>query len=157
VSLGYLPELFRNFADIGSAEMPWLFGQGGIEIGPIPAGSPVGLLSNLNQLSEEPSKRLERDARFAKAVLDLTADLKRLGKYVSDEQADAVLVKRVDELLALSKCPDLVVNRGHYFGTDYLEPAEKADPNLRAKAISDRGAGLSDSDKRALIEFLKTF
>jgi hypothetical protein len=49
------------------------------------------------------------------------------------------------------------VNRGHYFGTDYLEPAEKADPALRSQAVSDRGTGLSDQDKRALIEFLKTF
>ena len=60
-------------------------------------------------------------------------------------------------MLSLSKCPDLVVNRGHYFGTDYLEPAEKADPQLRAKALSDRGPALSDEDKRALIEFIKTF
>ena len=117
----------------------------------------MGLLSNLNPLSEDPSKRLERDAQLAKVVLDLTADLKKLGKYASDEQAEAVLVQRVDEMLALSKCPDLVVNRGHYFGTDYLEPAEKADANLRAQAVSDRGPGLSDADKRALIEFLKTF
>jgi hypothetical protein len=49
------------------------------------------------------------------------------------------------------------VNRGHYFGTDYLEPAEKADLQLRAKALSDRGPALSDHDKRALIEFIKTF
>jgi hypothetical protein len=44
-------------------------------------------------------------------------------------------------MLALSKCKDFVVNRGHYFGTDYL----KEEP------------GLGDADKRALIEFLKTF
>jgi hypothetical protein len=44
-------------------------------------------------------------------------------------------------LLALNKCPDFEVNRGHYFGTGML-PGEPA---------------LSDSDKRALIEFLKTF
>ena len=157
VSLGYLPEAFRHFYDIGEAELPWLFGNGGIEIGPIPAGAPVGLLANLNPLSEDPSKRVERDAQLAKVILDLTSDLKKLGKYASDEQAEATLVKRVDEMLALSKCPDLVVNRGHYFGTDYLEPAEKADPTLTAKAISDRGTGLSDQDKRALIEFLKTF
>jgi hypothetical protein len=37
-----------------------------------------------------------------------------------------------------------VVNRGHYFGTDQLNK----DENER---------GLSDEDKRALIEFLKTF
>jgi hypothetical protein len=40
----------------------------------------------------------------------------------------------VDRLLNLSKCPDFVVNRGHIFGST-----------------------LSDVDKRALIEFLKTF
>ncbi len=54
----------------------------------------------------------------------------------------------MDQLLSLSKCPDLVVNRGHYFGTDFLEPGEKA---------GVRPPGLSDADKRALIEFLKTF
>ena len=43
--------------------------------------------------------------------------------------------------MKLSKCPDYVVNRGHYFGTSYF----KEEP------------GLSDPDKRALIEFLKTF
>ena len=46
----------------------------------------------------------------------------------------------VDPLLELSKCPDFVVNRGHYFGTSYF----KEEP------------GLSDEDKWALIEFLKT-
>jgi hypothetical protein len=44
-------------------------------------------------------------------------------------------------LLALNKCPDFEVNRGHYFGTGRT-PGEP---------------GLSDSDKLALIEFLKTF
>jgi len=43
--------------------------------------------------------------------------------------------------MELSKCPDFVVNRGHYFGT------EKAGD----------GPGLSDADKRALIALLKTF
>jgi hypothetical protein len=44
-------------------------------------------------------------------------------------------------MLAVSKCPDFVVNRGHYFGTGRV-PGEPA---------------LSDRDKRALIAFLKTF
>jgi hypothetical protein len=44
-------------------------------------------------------------------------------------------------MLKLSKCPDFVVNRGHYFGTN----------------LSPDGSTLSDDDKRALIEFLKTF
>jgi hypothetical protein len=46
-----------------------------------------------------------------------------------------------EDMWALSKCKDLVVNKGHYFGTDYF----KEEP------------GLSDADKRALIAFLKTF
>ena len=41
-----------------------------------------------------------------------------------------------------------MVNRGHYFGTGYVEPGD-ANP-LKEPA-------LSDPDKRALIEFLKTF
>ena len=46
----------------------------------------------------------------------------------------------VDPMLELSKCKDFVVNRGHYFGTDKF--AEEP--------------GLSDAQKRDLIEFLKT-
>jgi hypothetical protein len=45
-----------------------------------------------------------------------------------------VFAPLVPQLLALSKCPDLVVNRGHKFGTT-----------------------LPDDDKRALIALLKTF
>ena len=43
-------------------------------------------------------------------------------------------------LLAISKCPDYVINKGHYFGTN-LFPDEP---------------GLSDDEKRDLIGFLKT-
>jgi hypothetical protein len=41
----------------------------------------------------------------------------------------------------LSKCPDYIVNRGHYFGTSFFQEEP----------------GLSDAEKNALIEFLKTF
>jgi hypothetical protein len=51
-------------------------------------------------------------------------------------------------MLAVSKCPDFVVNRGHYFGTGFVDPGS-TDP------IGE--PALSDDDKRALIEFLKTF
>jgi hypothetical protein len=50
------------------------------------------------------------------------------------EQATAELIKAVPELLAANKCPDFIEDKGHYFGTD-----------------------LPDSDKRALIEYMKTF
>ena len=154
VSLGYLPGFLQKSFSFGQSFAPWIFGEVGIQLGPIPAGTPVGLLSNLNPLSEDPdtAKVLAHDRQLAKLVLDLNEDLKKLGKYASDEQAAAVLGKQVNQLLDLSKCRDLVVNRGHYFGTGYVEPAE-----TREQALRDRGPGLSDEDKRALIEFLKTF
>ena len=42
----------------------------------------------------------------------------------------------VEPLLELSKCPDFVVNRGHYFGTDQLQKEEN-EPGLVTK-ISER-------------------
>lgn len=50
------------------------------------------------------------------------------------DAATAELAKAVPELLAANKCPDFVEDKGHYFGTE-----------------------LPDDDKRALIEYLKTF
>ncbi len=61
----------------------------------------------------------------------------------SDEELRQVFANLRGPLLELNKCPDFVVNRGHYFGTSYFK--EKDEP------------GLSDDDKWALIEFLKTF
>ena len=54
-------------------------------------------------------------------------------RNLSPDEATSELVKLVPELLAANKCPDFIEDEGHYFGTD-----------------------LPDSDKRALIEFLKT-
>ena len=74
-------------------------------------------------------------------------DLKKLPPNATDDQARQVLANLVDPLLEMSKCPDYVVNRGHYFGTGYTEPGDANPLNEPA---------LSDQDKRALIEFLKT-
>jgi len=139
VSAGYLPEALQK-----------AFGPDGLELGPIPEGAPIGLLANLNPLSEDPDplKKAEHAAQLLKLVVTLGGDLKKLGKNASDAQAAQVFSNAVDQLLGLSKCPDLIVNRGHYFGTDFREPGEAADA---------RPPGLSDADKRALIEFLKTF
>jgi hypothetical protein len=62
----------------------------------------------------------------------------------SDEETARHFKPLIGKLLALSKSPDYIVNKGHYFGTAYL-PASEGEP------------GLSDADKLALIEFLKTF
>jgi hypothetical protein len=56
--------------------------------------------------------------------------------------------------LKLSKCPDFVVNRGHYFGTAKFNETEGLSDD--EKSFGSEPV-LSDDDKRALIEFLKTF
>ncbi|MGZ8454219.1 MAG: hypothetical protein ACXWZE_19205 [Candidatus Binatia bacterium] len=111
---------------------PWLFSEEGIEIGPIPKGTPVNLLSNIDL----DSSKLD----LAKLLLKIKSDLKAVeGK--SEKEAAEVFKGLVPDLLKVSKCPDFVVNKGHYFGTP----------------LSKEGPALSDEDKRALIEFLKTF
>ena len=143
IAPGYLPEPLRPL-------LGWRRFLSGrdpdLEIGPIPKGTPVGLLANLALLSE--SRALADRATHLKQLKDLffalIGDLKTLPRDPTDEQARAAFGNVVDKLWDLSKCPDYVVNRGHYFGTDQLPPSE----NER---------GLSDADKGALIEFLKTF
>jgi hypothetical protein len=150
ISGGYLPEALQKSLGVGERIAPWIFGEGGIELGPIPAGTPVGLLANLNPLPEnlDAAQRVDYAGKLLQLVATLNGDLQKLPKDASNDQTSQVFANSVDQLLELSKCPDLIVNRGHYFGTDFLEPGEQ--PGVR-------GPGLTDADKRALIEFLKTF
>jgi hypothetical protein len=142
VSSGFLPDFLRGSGGFLSKYLPSVFGDEGIEIGPLPKGTPVGLLSNLDLFREAPTfaERTQRDADILKLLLDIKKALKNLPLGASDEQATQALRPLVEPMLKFSKCPDLIVNRGHYFGTDKF-PEE---------------AALSDDDKRALIEFLKT-
>ncbi len=157
ISGGYLPRALERQLNLGERLAPWWFGEGGIRLGPIPAGTPVGLLTNMNLLAEDGSSQLDRDEKVLALITKINVDLLRLGSKPTNDQAAHVFQNVVEPLLSLSKCPDLVVNRGHYFGTGYLEPAERNSPALQAKALSDRGPGLSDDDKRALIAYLLTF
>jgi hypothetical protein len=136
---GYLPEFLQTaaVAELAKRLTPDIIGEGGIELGPIPQGTPVNLLSNVNLLPDGMSVR-ERDAKVGKLLVEFKRNLLRLGKDANAEQVRQILG---NQLLEVSKCPDFVVNRGHYFGTSFF----KEEP------------GLSDADKRALIEFLKTF
>ena len=79
------------------------------------------------------AERREHRKRVFNLLKDLKARLKAGQTAPIDE-------KTADAMLAVSKCKDFVVNKGHYFGTN-LQPGEPA---------------LSDDDKRALIAFLKT-
>jgi hypothetical protein len=133
VPAGYLPDFLQPLVDVLHRWLPWLFGEGGIEIGPIPKGTPVNLISNMD---------LDKKAQMLPVLIKVKKALKAIPQGASDEEAIKVFRERdlVDTMLEVNKCPDFVVNRGHYFGTDYF----KEEP------------GLSDDDKRALIEFLKT-
>ena len=143
ISSGYLPEKLQGLQGVLTRWLPWLFSEDGIEIGPFPKGMPVGLLTNINLLSESTNvqERAAHDVELLELLLKAKKALKALPKGATDEQARAVLDPLVPSLLKLSKCKDFVVNRGHYFGTGMI----KGEP------------ALSDADKRALIALLKTF
>ena len=143
VAPGYVPDNLKSLVGWGSRLFPSLFKGGGIEIGPIPAGTPVDLIANLDLLSDgsDIAGRVDHDRKVLSVALKLKHDLSNLGSNPSDDDARKVFANVVDPMMELSKCPDYVVNRGHYFGTSYF----KEEP------------GLSDQDKYALIEFLKTF
>jgi hypothetical protein len=136
VPTGYLPDVLKDTQDVLQLIAPKLFDQGGLEIGPIPAGTPVDLLANFDPLPQSTNfrERLGHDKAVVKAVVQLVRDLKALPPGATDEQARQVFSNVGGQLFALSKCPDYVVNRGHYFGSN-----------------------LGDNDKKALIAFLKTF
>lgn len=134
VAYGYLPPFLRDLSGFLIRLKPNLFAQTGLQIGPVPKGTPVNLLSNIN---------LEERDKVKALLKKLVKDYKRLPDNATDEQAREVFLPLVPDLLEVNKCPDFVVNRGHYFGTDFLPDAE-GEP------------GLSDEDKQALIEFLKT-
>jgi len=145
VSYGFLPDALQQLRGFARF-FPWLIDDKDklIKIGPIPKGTPVGLLTNLNPISEspDPAERLQHDKKLLDLVVRISADLQKLPEGTSDEEARRVFANVVDPLLELSKCPDLIVNRGHYFGTDKFTGGEP---------------GLSEADKYALIAFLKRF
>ncbi|GAC1583224.1 MAG: hypothetical protein NVS3B7_18650 [Candidatus Elarobacter sp.] len=151
VAPGYLPPFLSRQRDFLAQVAPWLFGIDdiGIEIGPIPKGTPVGLIANLRLISETPPTVGLPEEGALKFILDAKNDLATLPRPATDEQANAKFANLYPQLLKFSKCPDFVVNRGHYFGTGYTEPGTLGAPNPEP--------GLSDRDKRALIEFVKTF
>ena len=111
----FVPKPLQVFADK----------DGWLKLGPIPKGTPVNLLANL-----EPSfgDLAALEVTLSKALLAIHA------KNLSPEEARAELLKTVPQLLSANKCPDFIEDEGHYFGTD-----------------------LPDEDKRALIEYMKTF
>ena len=138
---GYLPDPVRALLHPLHRIAPWIFGTDEINV-EIPAGTPINLIANLELVPDGAGwwERFRHGGKILRLVPRINADLKH-AHGAPDAEARARFANLVEDLLKLSKCPDFVVNRGHYFGTSRF----KEEP------------GLSDEDKYALIEFLKTF
>jgi hypothetical protein len=141
---GFLPDFLQPLVEPGDRLLPNLFDKSGVQIGPIPAGTPIDLLANLavTPMDSPAGQLLDHDRKLLELLLKIKHDLKALPPHATDEQARQVFANLAEPLYGLSTCPDYVVNRGHYFGTALAPDGEPA---------------LSDADKRALIEFIKTF
>jgi len=144
---GYLD---KELSDVVTRLKPFISwaedSAGNIRLGPIPDGTPVGLLLSLNlnpRRDERFVDRLRDDAALAKLGQQLKRYFKESGG-MSAEERQRRWQSLTAELMNLSACPDYIINRGHYFGTDMLDPSE-GEP------------GLSDPEKQALIAFLKRF
>ncbi|MFV8817349.1 c-type cytochrome [Haliea sp. E17] len=136
ISKGYLPEFLAPLQGFFARWLPWIADEDGISIGPIPPGTPINLISNID---------MDKKKDVLKVLLKAKHDLKAAQGAESDQDLKEAFSGLVDPLVGVSKCPDYVVNKGHYFGTDYLNP------------MFDDSPGLSDADKEALISFLLTF
>ena len=101
--------------------------------GPIPKGTPVNLLANTN-LELGGVHKAGDLARLLIESVQVMKSIKREG-LTGDAATERWLKSDVvRKLYGLNSCPDFIEDRGHLFGAD-----------------------LPDADKRALIEFVKTF
>ena len=135
VPQGYIPDNLRGLLGVGQRLFPFLFRDGRIEIGPFPQGTPVSLVTNLDVAGAElpPEQQRAHRERLLALLKTMKRELQRKNDIFTSQQV-------MRDMLAVSKCPDFVINKGHYFGTGLF--AEEP--------------GLSDAEKRDLIGFLKT-
>ncbi len=146
VPAGYIPGA-KTFSGLLNWIAPWAFEENGdIKIGPFPEGMPVNLLMNTKIIPDHDEDfGLDHLLKMARLGIDFVGVAKALGGTCTPEELVTPAVKThaksvfynsnlVNSLLDLSKCPDFVVNRGHYFGAE-----------------------LSEEDKQSLIAYLKIF
>ncbi|GJL74533.1 hypothetical protein [Nitrosomonas sp.] len=146
VPAGYIPGA-KTFGGLLNWIAPWAFEENGdFKAGPFPEGMPVNLLMNTKVIPDHDEEMgFDHLMKLARLGLDFLSVAKELGGTCTPEELVTPAVKAhaksvfynsnlVNSLLDLSKCPDYVVNRGHYFGAE-----------------------LSVEDKQSLIAYLKTF
>ncbi|RDJ05612.1 hypothetical protein [Rhizobium grahamii] len=154
---GFVPEILRPLQGTLHLWLPWLVTQGGdITIGPIPEGVPVNLIANLRPLAEtsDPVQAANHTARLVGLLHGLKASLASVPENATDEELRRHFADQGPAMLALDKCTDFEVNRGHYFGTGAFNEVDGLSDDEKAFGTEPP---LNDDDKRALIEFLKTF
>lgn len=134
VPRGYVPDGLSPLLGIGARLFPMFFRNGEVMVGPIPKGTPVSLFTSIDFTGADlpEAQRREQQKRLLALFKQITRELKRGTDIFSDRNI-------MESMLQMSKCPDLVINKGHYFGTGYF-PEEP---------------GLSDAEKTDLIAFLK--
>jgi cytochrome c5 len=93
----------------------------------VPKGTPINLLMNVHPKDLPAVVQAYVDGVLQGAPKEKFAELQA-------KNHDAALRKTQEKLLEVSLCPDFIEDRGHTFGRD-----------------------LSDEDKQALIEYMKTF
>jgi hypothetical protein len=103
---------------------------GDFNLGPIPKGTPVNLIANFNSEAS-----VDQQVEAVKKTLAGLAEIE--SRHLAPDDANEVLKTKVaPALMAVNKCPDFVMDRGHYF--EWFKT-------------------MTDDDKNALIELLKTF
>jgi mono/diheme cytochrome c family protein len=121
VSGELIPEEIRKL--LGTA----IDSDGVFRLGPVPKGTPINLLANIDPQAD-PAELVALGKKIREVLQQIRAQN-------LDPEATRLLMKRelAPMFFKLSKCPDLIEDRGHLYGTK-----------------------LPDTDKLALIEFLKT-
>ena len=113
--------------NLGRLLKPYLDSDGYFRLGPIPEGTPINLIANIDP-DIDPAILVKLCLRIKTTFLRIKAE------HLDAAATKALLTEEVaPALFAASKCPDFIEDRGHLFGTT-----------------------LPDDDKHALVEYLKT-
>ncbi|MDQ2824850.1 MAG: hypothetical protein M3R29_05330 [Verrucomicrobiota bacterium] len=102
--------------------VPWILRfradpDGYVRVGPIPKGTPVNLLANLDPGFWD---LLTLVPKINSALIRIKA------LHLDSKAATEELTKLVPDLLKANKCPDFIEDKGHYFGTDLADDDKRA-------------------------------
>src|SRR5262249_51181999 len=105
VSEGYIPDYLRPLVGAGRRLFPFIGGSDySVKIGPFPKGMPIGLITNIDLLGSElpPEQQKQHQQRLLTLFKHAKSQLK------SGADIGTALKGLVEEMLAVSKCKDLV-------------------------------------------------